>query len=112
MKRIVMASALAVALLGWPAHGAAQVVPTTLAFTTVDSVAIDGSYFHVTGVLEGGSAPVTRQLMYGSSPDIALGCQRMAMTAMARPGYYRFNLEWVSSATAYLSRCRLTVANP
>jgi hypothetical protein len=98
MKRLVPAFAVVASLLLAPA-ARSQTAPVGFTFTAVDAVTVDHTDLEITGILEGESAPVTRTVYFGgfgmqySGTSIVpyeqrQACERLAVAAMARPGFY------------------------
>lgn len=110
--------ALAACAAAWAAPAVAQTTPTTYAFQTVDAVKLEGSnsYFRVTGILVGESAPVEKLFVLNGTSgayqlDVIAQCERMAMLSMARPGYYLFEITPATSSFA-TPTCKLSRAVP
>lgn len=65
-------------------------------FVAVDSVETNGWALHVTGIVQGESAPTTYSFNYGDDRTffiVALeACHRNALVAMSKPGQFRLEL--------------------
>ncbi len=93
MKRIVIVMAAVAA-------AAAAQTTTTLVFTTVDAVKMEyANRMFVTGVLEGATEPVTRQI-YSSTPEHLQNCEKLALLAIAKPGQYLLQIDYAYSTNA------------
>jgi len=94
---------------------------TTDIFVAVDEVAVaieptavsSVPRLELTGVLDGGAAPVTQVYTGGNATaaiEVAQRCERLALLAMARPGRYALEVvrsDTPSSGRYFVHACRL-----
>jgi hypothetical protein len=117
MKRVVVGALVAAALLCVAESARGQTPPfayTPKVFTTVDAVSLTSSvYVYVTGIVEGEASPSTwATKSYSSDPgagaQFADTCHRSALLVMAKPGQYRLEISYGSSANCYCKLIRVT----
>jgi hypothetical protein len=114
MKRLLLAGAAAVSLVGATAQ--AQTAVPRHVFVAVDALEMKANVFTVTGVIDGESEPRTVTFTFSSSStsserDDVSACQRLALLAMTRPGQFRFE---VAGGTTYYQypACKLARVTP
>jgi hypothetical protein len=109
-RPILIALALALATTTLSAAPVAHAdPPSTTVFDAVDMVQGESSRLTVTGLVAG--QPTTKAwLIYGSSGDGALRCERMALLAMSKPGKYTFSV--IQGTSIEPTRCQLALTNP
>ncbi|MBI5067796.1 MAG: hypothetical protein HZB56_06110 [Deltaproteobacteria bacterium] len=93
MKRIALVAASLVAVFTCSDVAQAQATSSneTVAFEAVDGFdrTSYGGVLDVTGVVRGDGAASRLRLMTSyTDPEKVAGCERMALLAMSRPGYY------------------------
>jgi hypothetical protein len=116
MKRVVVGVFATAVMLCVAGRARAAIPPyayTAKVFATVDAVAVQGAYVIVTGIVQGEEAPSTWAAAYSSSTgvDFVAACQRNALIAMAKPGQYLLEIQYLSS-TSGGSVCKLSRATP
>lgn len=100
MRRIVAALAVGSSFLLLTPEARAQTAPESHTYTAVDAVKVDHFDLHITGVLEGeaGSSTLAFFFNVSSAPQFEQrqSCERLALLAMARPGFYTLNVTVVN----------------
>jgi len=118
---LAVLAALATTAVAAPAVGTRIANGETVVFVAVDAMQVQDNYLVLTGVVEGDAAPSTRFVNFQLSSSYATiaapnleSCQRLALTAMERPGRYR--LEVTQGRGGYVtpieSGCRLVRVQP
>jgi hypothetical protein len=106
MKRVLAWFAAASSLLVVaPAAVGQTTPPPTTTFVAVDAVKVDHTRIVVTGVLEGEATAVDREFYFTFSAystsqpyEQRQSCERLALVAMAKPGFYTFSVTQGSSS--------------
>jgi hypothetical protein len=119
---LALAAALALPASALPAGAVSVPNGQTVAFVAVDSVQVVDQYVVVTGVVDGEAAATARSVTFDLSSGGATAvqnhesCQRLALTALERPGRYRLELTQgrgnYGGGPPYVSSCRLVRTTP
>ena len=118
MRSLTACLAIAVLSTAFSEPAAAAAPPGTYTYDTVDAVETGETWFRVTGILRGQSAPTTgtfrvhggRDFGEPRDPGGASPCQRVALLAMSKPG--RFQLVMVSFGENEIASCKLVARTP
>ncbi len=111
MKRLLVAAIAAFTVFA-AAPARAQTTTTVRTFTTVDSVqaSYNNGSLTIRGVLSGDAGPTdTVVSFYSSTLPSVEACQRMALLAMDKPGFYVLTVSWI---TVGYPTCKLARAVP
>jgi hypothetical protein len=118
MKRVLAWFAAASSCLVVAPAAMGQTVRATTTFAAVDAVTVDHTRLVVTGVLAGEATAVSREFSFSFSNystthpyEQRQACERLALTAMAKPGFYTFSVTTQGTSSENPS-CTLARSTP
>jgi hypothetical protein len=118
--RLAICLAIASLIFMAPRPAAAAITPV---FDTVDAVQIDypsgiaGRTLTVTGIVAGGTAPVTYTFNFpnysdSQNADLVGRCERFALITMSKPGKYQLAFGPYNTTNSNYTGCKLILRAP